>query len=85
MSSRGWSDSKAPLIAEAASRHRIRPDASVVRDLASEIEWAKVSRISPDDYPARATAAGRTVAGHDPEPWSGASTPRTARSPPSGG
>ena len=59
-------DSKAPLIAEAASRHRIRPDATVVRDLASEIEWAKVSRISPEDYPARATAAGRSVAGHDP-------------------
>lgn len=60
-------ESKAPLIAEAASRHRIRPDASVVRDLASEIEWAKVSRISPDEYAARATSAGRAVAGHAPE------------------
>jgi len=60
-------ESKGPLIAEAASRHRIRPDTTVVRDLAAEIEWAKVSRISPEGYPARAVAAGRTVAGHDPE------------------
>lgn len=60
-------ESKGPLIAEATSRHRIRPDPSLVRDLASEIEWAKVSRVSPEDYPARAIAAGRTVAGHDPE------------------
>lgn len=55
--------SKAPLVAEAASRMRVRPDAVLVRDLASEIEWAKVSEVTPDAYPARAPAAGRTPPG----------------------
>jgi len=57
--------SKAPLVAEAASRQRLRPDVAVVRDLAAEIEWAKVSRVSADDYAVRAAAIGRAVAATD--------------------
>jgi DNA helicase-2/ATP-dependent DNA helicase PcrA len=56
---------KAPLVAEAASRQRLRPEAALVRDLAAEIEWAKVSRISAEDYPVRAAAARRDVAATD--------------------
>ena len=55
--------SKAPLIAEACRRLRVRAEPTTVRDLASEIEWAKVSEVSPDDYPARAAAAARSGAG----------------------
>ena len=41
---------KAPLIAESARRLRISSDRAMVRDLASEIEWAKVSMHSPESY-----------------------------------
>ncbi|MHC6177137.1 ATP-dependent DNA helicase UvrD2 [Glutamicibacter sp. X7] len=41
---------KAPLIAEAARRLRISSDRTMVRDLASEVEWAKVSMHSPESY-----------------------------------
>jgi ATP-dependent DNA helicase UvrD/PcrA len=51
---------KAQLVAESASRCRLRPDRSTVRDVASEIEWAKVTQCAPDDYPAAARAAGRS-------------------------
>ncbi len=50
---------KAPLVAEAAASLGIGVDRLAVRDLASEIEWAKVSQIAPDDYPAAALAARR--------------------------
>ncbi|UXN30612.1 ATP-dependent DNA helicase UvrD2 [Glutamicibacter sp. M10] len=41
---------KAPMIAEAARRLRISSDRAMVRDLASEIEWAKVSMHTPESY-----------------------------------
>lgn len=47
---------KAPLIAEAARRLRISSDRAMVRDLASEIEWAKVSMHSPESYAKIATS-----------------------------
>ena len=50
---------KAPLIAEAARRLRLRVDATTIRDLAAEIEWAKVSEVAPDRYEAAASRAGR--------------------------
>ncbi len=59
----GVAASKAPLVAEAAGRLRVRPDATLVRDLASEIEWAKVSQITPEAYAARAGAAARAAPG----------------------
>ncbi len=55
--------SKAPLIAEACRRLRVRTEPTTVRDLAAEIEWAKVSEVSSDDYAARAAAAARSGAG----------------------
>jgi ATP-dependent DNA helicase UvrD/PcrA len=50
---------KAALVAEAVGRCRERADRTVVRDLISEIEWAKVTQTPPDDYPHAATKAGR--------------------------
>ena len=47
------------LVANAAARARLRADRAEVRDLASEIDWAKAVLVTPEDYPARAAAAGR--------------------------
>lgn len=56
---------KAPLVAESASRLRLSTDRAVIRDLSAEIEWAKVSMLTDESYPAAAAAAGRQVAGAD--------------------
>jgi DNA helicase-2/ATP-dependent DNA helicase PcrA len=47
---------KAPAVADAAHRLGLPVDRIAVRDLASEIEWAKVSLVTSDDY-VQATAA----------------------------
>jgi DNA helicase-2/ATP-dependent DNA helicase PcrA len=61
-------ESKARLVAEAAARLRIRTDRLQVRDLTSELEWAKSSLITPETYPEAAVAARRgEVAGLDAE------------------
>ncbi len=60
-------ESKIPLVVAAARRLRLNTDQALLRDLASEIEWAKVSNVGPDDYPDVATARGRTVANLDAE------------------
>jgi DNA helicase-2/ATP-dependent DNA helicase PcrA len=52
-------ENKLRLVAAAASRSRLSTDRTSLRDLASEIEWAKTTLATPDDYPARARAAGR--------------------------
>ncbi len=52
-------DNPLRLVSNAAARLRIRTDRSEVRDLAAEIDWAKSVLATPDDYPARAAAAGR--------------------------
>jgi DNA helicase II / ATP-dependent DNA helicase PcrA len=57
---------KASAVAEAAARCRVRVDRSVLRDLASEIEWAKVSQVAPDDYPSASQHAGREMPGDLP-------------------
>jgi len=59
------SESKIPVIAGAARRNRLEVDQARLRDLASEIEWAKVSNVRPDDYERLAAARGREVAGLD--------------------
>jgi DNA helicase-2/ATP-dependent DNA helicase PcrA len=60
-------ETKAPLVAEASARCRINTDRAVVRDLAAEIEWAKVTQAVADDYPAAAAKAARpSPAGLDP-------------------
>ncbi|MFR9754554.1 ATP-dependent DNA helicase UvrD2 [Streptomyces sp. TR06-5] len=45
-------DRKIQLVAEAAARCRIRLDRNELRDVTGEIEWSKVTRTVPDDYPA---------------------------------
>jgi ATP-dependent DNA helicase UvrD/PcrA len=58
--------SKLAMVGEAVSRSRLKAGPADLRDLASEIEWAKVCNVRPDDYPALAPAAGRAVDGYDP-------------------
>ncbi|MFF0436309.1 ATP-dependent DNA helicase UvrD2 [Streptomyces sp. NPDC004327] len=43
---------KVQLVAEAAARCRVRLDRNELRDVTSEIEWAKVTQTVPADYPA---------------------------------
>ncbi|MEP7178470.1 MAG: ATP-dependent DNA helicase UvrD2, partial [Pseudonocardiales bacterium] len=47
------------LVGNAATRLRLRTDRAELRDLAAEIDWAKAVLVTPDDYAARARAAGR--------------------------
>ncbi|MGN6636548.1 MAG: UvrD-helicase domain-containing protein, partial [Oryzihumus sp.] len=54
-------ESKARLVAEAASRLRITPDRAAVRDLTSEVEWAKSTMLTPEAYAAGAAKANRGV------------------------
>lgn len=58
-------DRKYPLLTEAARRCRLDVDSVLLRDLASEVEWAKVTNVRPEDYVAAARAARREVAGVD--------------------
>ncbi|GAA3033219.1 ATP-dependent DNA helicase UvrD2 [Kitasatospora albolonga] len=50
---------KVQLVAEAAGRSGLRVQRTELRDLTSEIEWAKVTQIVPDDYPAAVLKTGR--------------------------
>lgn len=52
-------ENKLRVVASAAARNRLTTDRTSLRDLASEIEWAKTTLATPEDYPARAKAAGR--------------------------
>jgi DNA helicase-2/ATP-dependent DNA helicase PcrA len=54
-------ENKLRLVAAAASRSRLSTDRTSLRDLASEIEWAKTTLATPEDYPVRAKAAGREL------------------------
>ncbi|HEY8045026.1 MAG TPA: ATP-dependent helicase [Streptosporangiaceae bacterium] len=53
-------DSKVGLLAEAARALRVSAGVAELRDVASEIEWAKVSQVRPDDYAGASAKAGRT-------------------------
>ena len=57
--------SKLALVGEAVGRGRRKATAAELRDLAAEIEWAKVSNVRPDDYARLAAAAARSVEGYD--------------------
>ncbi len=57
--------SKAPVVAEAVSRLRMQFDRTAIRDLAAEIEWAKVSLLTPQGYAAGARRARREAPGID--------------------
>ncbi|WP_409332917.1 ATP-dependent helicase [Trujillonella humicola] len=52
-------ENKLRVVGSAAARHRLTTDRTSLRDLASEIEWAKTTLATPEDYPAKAAAAGR--------------------------
>ncbi|MEA5055859.1 MAG: ATP-dependent DNA helicase UvrD2 [Propionicimonas sp.] len=64
------SEARLPLVAEAAHRLRLRPEAGTLRDLLTEVSWAKVANVAPAEYAAVALEAGREVAGLDPA-WVG--------------
>ena len=55
--------SKSGAIAESFQRAdtKLVPQASLLRDVASEIEWAKVLETAPEDYVEAALAAGRSI------------------------
>ena len=53
-------DSKISLLAEAARGARVRVSSPELRDVATEIEWSKVTQVRPDDYPEAAAKHGRT-------------------------
>ncbi len=52
-------DSKLSLLTGIARELRVDAGPPELRDAAGEIEWAKVTQVRPDDYPAAAAAAGR--------------------------
>jgi len=52
-------DNKVRLLGQAADGLRMRPNTATLRDIASEIEWRKVSMLSIDQY----ATAGRGVSG----------------------
>lgn len=54
-------DHKAPVVGEAGARLRLQLDRTAIRDIASEIEWAKVSMLTPETYAEQASRAGRAV------------------------
>jgi DNA helicase-2/ATP-dependent DNA helicase PcrA len=53
-------DSKISLLAAAARRLALSPSLPEIRDVAAEIEWAKVTQVPPDDYPQASAKSGRT-------------------------
>ncbi|WP_194288690.1 ATP-dependent DNA helicase UvrD2 [Ornithinicoccus halotolerans] len=57
---------KVPVVAEAAGRLQLRLDRTELRDLASEIEWAKVGMLTVEAYRERAGAEQRRPGGLDP-------------------
>jgi DNA helicase-2/ATP-dependent DNA helicase PcrA len=52
--------SKISLVGEAARRLRVPASLPELRDATSEIEWAKVTQVPPEDYQQASTKAGRT-------------------------
>lgn len=56
---------KAPAVAQAAASLRLQFDRTGIRDLAAEVEWAKVNMLTPETYAAAAAAARREPPGLD--------------------
>jgi DNA helicase-2/ATP-dependent DNA helicase PcrA len=54
-------DSKIGLVAEAARRVRVRAGLTELRDVAAEIEWAKVTQVRPEEYETASVKAGRSA------------------------
>jgi DNA helicase-2/ATP-dependent DNA helicase PcrA len=53
-------DSKITLLAEAARAARVPATGAELRDLATEVEWAKALQVRPEDYAGTAAGHGRT-------------------------
>ncbi|MEU8361808.1 ATP-dependent DNA helicase UvrD2 [Nonomuraea sp. NPDC048882] len=53
-------ESKLPVLAEACRQQRRTPERSELRDIAAEVEWAKVTQVGPEDYVAAAAKHHRT-------------------------
>ncbi|QYJ05732.1 ATP-dependent DNA helicase UvrD2 [Nocardioides panacisoli] len=60
-------ESKLGLLGGACRRLGLRTDQATLRDLASEVEWAKVSNVSAETYPKLAEDHGRSIADHTPD------------------
>jgi len=58
-------ESKLSMLGTAARRNRVGVDPTTLRDFASEVEWAKVSNVRPDDYASAAAARGRSLDKYD--------------------
>ncbi|WP_158886430.1 ATP-dependent DNA helicase UvrD2 [Amycolatopsis anabasis] len=54
-------EGKLRFVGQAAQRAGVGTEAEILRDLAGEIEWAKASLVSPDDYPAVAARTQRDI------------------------
>jgi len=54
-------DTKFAVVAQAANRAGLSTSTDDVRDLAGEIEWAKASLITPEDYAAAVAKVGRDI------------------------
>ncbi|MEV6718982.1 ATP-dependent DNA helicase UvrD2 [Lentzea sp. NPDC051208] len=54
-------DQKIRVVARAATRLGMPTESDALRDLTSEIEWAKASLLTPEDYPAAAARAARDI------------------------
>lgn len=54
---------KGSLVAAAAARCALTVDRTVVRDIAAEIEWAKVSMLGVEDYGDASAQSGRVLPG----------------------
>ncbi|MFC5992826.1 ATP-dependent DNA helicase UvrD2 [Pseudonocardia hispaniensis] len=54
-------EGKLRLVGQAAARAKAATDQDALRDLAGEIEWAKASLITPQDYPAAVATRRRDI------------------------
>lgn len=56
-------ESKFPLVTSVLTAQRLPTDPAVVRDVCTEIEWAKMVSVGPEQYPAAAERLGRKSVG----------------------
>jgi len=60
-------DNRLGLVADALRRERLQPDTTLLRDVAGEVSWAKVSNVAPGEYAALSARRGRDVNGLAPD------------------
>jgi DNA helicase II / ATP-dependent DNA helicase PcrA len=57
------SNERTSIVAAAARKLRLAPDSGQLRDLLTEVSWAKVTNVAPAEYSEISESAGREVAG----------------------